>query len=404
MDERNTRECVLADLARNDGLLPMRPCWVTRDFLPPGKRLGLTDTEYVAGERGYVCERWLVSETKASNAIDTPYEGQSYLKTSSAVPILLVDALKVCPDELLGAVYAKQHSGLDRLLKIYDFKAPLFYHMHQMKADADRVGMNSKEEAHYYLDADPGSRPDIFLGVQPAIVREHRQEEVFTRYLERWEGDSILEHAVAFNSVAGEGFHLPAGILHAPGTSLNLELQESSEVMAVLQAEIDGVKISKKLLCQHIPADALQTKKERAVLDQIDWKACSDPHIYENHRLYPRPVRGCLPKGVSEEWVWYNTTKFSGTRVTLQPGAVYVSKGLGVHGLFIWRGRGLVDEFLVEGQKVSLADSRDEFLVAHDKALKGVTLTNIGAEPLVLFKFFGPEINDAVIPWIERRA
>jgi len=39
---------ILEELARNDGLLAMKPCWVARDFLPPGRRLGLTEKEYDA--------------------------------------------------------------------------------------------------------------------------------------------------------------------------------------------------------------------------------------------------------------------------------------------------------------------------------------------------------------------
>lgn len=136
------------------------------------------------------------------------------------------------------------------------------------------------------------------------------------------------------------------------------------------------------------------------MLDQIDWEACADPYFYENHRLYPQSVAEEVPAGVAEDWVWYNSTRFSGTRVTIQPGASYRSKGHGVHGLFVWKGIGLVDAFPVEGQKVSLSTSRDEFLVSHEKALAGATLENTGETPLVVFKFYGPEINDAVVPFI----
>jgi hypothetical protein len=400
VNEALTRDAVLKELENNDGLLAMQPCWVTRDFLPPGKRLGLSEEEYPAGARGSVCERWIVSETKAQNPIDTPHEGQSYIAMSTGATVLLVDALKACRDELLGADYAKRHAGLDRLLKIYVFSQRLFYHIHQMKDDAAKVGMNPKEEAYYFLDADPGDHPETFFGVHPYIVREHRQEELFLPYLEKWQGDDILQHAKAYKNVVGEGFHLPPGILHAPGSALTLELQESSDIMAVLQAEIDGIKISKKMLTNHIPQAEVAAKGDRAVFDQIDWEACADPYFYENHRLSPQPIADAVPAGVAEAWVWYNSTRFSGTRVTIQPGGTYVSKGLGVHGLFVWRGRGLVDGFAVEGQKVSLEESHDEFLVSHAKALKGVTFTNTGLAPMVIFKFFGPDINDAIVPHI----
>ena len=172
--------------------------------------------------------------------------------------------------------------------------------------------------------------------------------------------------------------------------------------MAVLQADIEGTPINKAMLTRHVPADELEAKKEQAVLDQIDWDACADPYFYENHRLRPLPVDEPQPLGVVEEWIWYNSTRFSGTRITLQPGAHTISRGLGVHGLFVWKGVGQIDSFPVEGQKVSLAESRDEFLVAHDKASKGTTIKNTGSQPMVLFKFFGPDINDEIAPYIKR--
>jgi len=404
MTDETTRERVIAELARNDGLLEMQPCWVTRDFLPPGKRLGLSEEEYAAGPRGYVCERWIVSETKAENTIDTPHEGQSTVNMSTGTALLLVDALKACRADLLGADYAKRHAGLDRLLKIYDYRTRLFYHIHQRKEDAAKVGMNPKDEAYYFLEADLGPHPETFFGVHSYIVREHLQEELFLPYLEKWEGDAILQHAFAFTNVPGEGFHLPPGILHAPGTALTLELQESSDIMAVMQAEIDGIRLDKRMLYRHTPKADVAARGERAVLDQVDWAGSADPFFYENHRLHPQPLAAEMPAGVAEEWVWYNSTRFSGTRVTLDPGRTYLSTARGVHGLFVWKGQGLVDAFPVEGQRVSLNEAHDEFLVSHAKALKGVTLSNTGQVPMVVFKFFGPDINDDIVPRIRPHA
>jgi hypothetical protein len=404
MNRSETRDIVLHELATNDGLLPMKPAWVSRDFLPPGKRLGLTEAEYDLGARGAVCERWIVSETKAENPIDTPNEGLSYVKTESGAPLLLTEALAACPGALLGEAYARTHKSLDRLLKIFDYGTRVFYHIHQRKADAAEVGMNSKEEAYYFLDADLGAHPETFFGVHPSIVEDGLQEALFTPYLKAWKGDSILRHSIAYANVPGEGFHLAPGILHAPGTALTLELQESSDIMAVLQADLDGIRIDKRLLTRHIAPGRVAAKGEASVLDLIDWGASGDPYFYENHHLSPQPIAEAVADGVAEEWVWYNSTRFNGTRVTIEPGAAYLSKGRGVHGIFVWKGRGTIDAFPVEGQTVSLTDSSDEFLVTHDKAVKGVAIRNTGAVPLVLFKFYGPDINDDIVPMIKHRS
>ncbi len=55
----------------------------------------------------------------------------------------------------------------------------------------------------------------------------------------------------------------------------------------------------------------------------------------------------------------------------------------------------------MEGQKVSLESSRDELLVTHEKALEGINIVNTGNEDMVIFKFFGPDINIDNVPFIE---
>ena len=389
----------------NDGIFQLFPCWVTRDFLPSGRRLGLKPQEYDAGRKGEICERWLVSETQTDNTIFTEHEGQSYLKLhTGGEKILLYEALDVLGELAFGKDYYRNHKTLNRLLKIYDFKTRLFYHIHQMQKDVSALGKKSKEEAYYYLDSDVGAHPETFFGVIPSIVEDHRQEEIFVPYLKKWQGDEILKYSYAYMNVPGEGFHLPSGILHAPGTALTLELQESSDVMAVLQASIEGIPQNRHLLTKDVnPAKIKELGDERAVLEQIDWKACSDPYFYENHHLAPVAVKGKTPDGVKDEWVWYNSTKFSGMRMIIEPGKSYTYTAQGIHGLFVWKGTGFVEDFAVEGQKVSLTDSNDEFLIGYEKARKGVTIRNTGTENMVLFKFFGPDINNTIVPYILKR-
>ena len=78
-------------LEEGAGVLNLKPAWVARDFLPPGKRLGLKEKEYDVGKRGYICERWLASVTNADNAVGPKDEGLSYLNTGSNGEITLDD-------------------------------------------------------------------------------------------------------------------------------------------------------------------------------------------------------------------------------------------------------------------------------------------------------------------------
>ena len=118
--------------------------------------------------------------------------------------------------------------------------------------------------------------------------------------------------------------------------------------------------MSKSLLLAHVPEDEKEKYGEEAVLREIDWEACADPYFYENHRLYPHLVKETVQEGGYEEWIWYNSSKFSGMRITVRPGGKFISKGLGVHGLFVWRGqRARSTGCKVEGQKVSLTEAHE---------------------------------------------
>ena len=69
MSVETVRSTLDEALAGWDGMLRLEPAWVARDFVPPGRRLGLPADAYEMRERGFVCERWLASTTKADNLI-----------------------------------------------------------------------------------------------------------------------------------------------------------------------------------------------------------------------------------------------------------------------------------------------------------------------------------------------
>lgn len=396
MDEASLRNIIETAIGKMNGILYLRPCWVARDFLPPGKRLGLIEEEYNVGERGFISERWLGSETTADNRIGPEDEGLSYLEIEGE-NILLKDAVSACGSLIMGNQYAKTHKGLGRLAKIYDYDSRIFYHIHQKKEDADKVGKNPKEEAYYFIEnADMGKHPETFFGVHPYLVEQGKQFETLLPYLVEWKNDLILKHARAYLNVAGEGFHLPAGVLHAPGTALTLELQEASDVFAMLQAELNGKIHSKELLFKDVLKEDRKRYGERAILDQIDWKICGDPYFYENRHTEPHLIEETKQDGGFEEWIYYNTTKFSGKKVTVNTKNIFRSKDNGVYNILVWKGSGKIDGHEIEGKYFGT----DETLVTYDKAVNGFDIENTGTENLVLFKFFGPDINTD-IPYIK---
>ena len=384
----NKREMVENALAEGNGMLRLQPAWVARDFLPPGRRLGLKESDYEVGERGWISERWIGSTTQADNRVGPPDEGLSYLAIEGA-RVTLKEAVEVAGPSIMGEAYASTHKGLGRLAKIYDFDARIPYHIHQRQADAALVGHNSKEEAYYFPeDVDVGPHPETFFGVHPSIV-EQKQYDILLPYLVDWNSDLILRHSRAYLLVPGEGFHLPAGGLHGPGTALTIELQEDSDVFAMLQALVAGKIISKELLFKDVSKKDRAMLGERAVLNQVDWDLSGDPYFYENRHTSPQLIAENSQPGGEEYWIYYNTTRFSGKKMIVKPGQKVKSVDNGVYNILVWRGRGLYDGQAIEAGNFAL----DELLVSHAKATTPIWVENTGTQDLIIIKFFGPDIN-----------
>jgi len=386
------RDVVDRAIADGDGVLRLKPAWVARDFLPPGRRLGLPDDAYDLGRRGAICERWLASTTEADNSVGPAGEGLSVLALDGPDGISLRDAVASDPEAIMGTAYAATHEGLGRLAKIFDYGARLPLHLHQRQEHASLVGRRSKDEAYYFpAGVDMGGHPETFLGVQPSVA-EDRNHELLLPYLERWDSDLILQHSVGYLQVAEHGFHVPSGVLHAPGTALTIELQEDSDVFAMLQAMNAGNIISKELLWKDVRAEDREAKGERFILELIDWKANGDPRFYEHHHLAPRPVGRTVPDGVEESWIFYGSPKFSGKRLTVGPGRSFVVTEAGVHSVLVLSGSGTYGGHEVRGGDPDM----DELLVTHDRAVAGVDVRNTGQDELVAIAFFGPEIDHDV--------
>jgi hypothetical protein len=381
-------------LADGDGVLRCDPAWVARDFLPPGHRLGLPEHEYAVGERGAICERWLASTTRADNRVGPPDEGLSHVVGEHGERLTLKDAVSADPAAVLGEEYARTHpAGLGRLAKIFDYGHRLPYHVHPPQEFASLVGCNAKDESYHFLPhADLGAHPETFFGVHPWIA-EQQAHEVLLPYLVDWNSDLILRHARAELQVVGEGFHVPSGVLHAPGTALTLELQEDSDVLAMFQALNAGRIISKELLFKDVRPEDRAAHGERFPLGFVDWVVNGDPWFYENRHLTPIPVGDWTgdPADAKEAWVFYNTDKYAGKRLVLRSGDSHRLCEPGVYSAFAWTGAGtLAGHDLIGGEP-----GRDELVVTHAAATRDHEVVNTGQDDLVVYLFFGPDLHRA---------
>ncbi|MEU8299002.1 hypothetical protein AB0C04_17165 [Micromonospora sp. NPDC048909] len=389
------RELVEELLNEGGGVLRLAPAFVARDLVPPGRRLGLPEDAYDLGERGYLCERWLGSTTRADNRVGPPDEGLSHLVDASGRRRLtLREAIDADPAAVMGEAYAATHpQGLGRLAKLLDYGARIPYHVHPPQRFAELVGRRSKDEAYYFpAGVDTGPRPETFFGVHPWIARE-RSYEVLLPYLVDWDSDLILRHARAELQVPDDGFQVRSGVLHAPGTALTVELQEDSDVFAMFQALNAGRIISKDLLFKDVRPEDRREHAERFPLGFVEWELNGDPFFYEHNHLTPRPVDAGEPAGGREWWIFYNTTKFSGKKLVVPAGASHSTTERGVYSILVWSGTG---RYCGHDVRAGDADS-DELLVSHATATAPHPVENTGDTDLVVFKFFGPGINDTPI-------
>jgi hypothetical protein len=392
------RDLLARLLADGNGVLRCEPAWVARDFLPPGRRLGLPEDAYDVGERGSICERWLASTTEADNRVGPEDEGLSYVRGDGGERLLLRDAVSADPAAVMGAMYAATHpDGLGRLAKLFDYAYRLPYHVHPPQEYAALVGRHAKDESyHFPAGVDLGAHPETFFGVHPWIA-EQGAHETLLPYLEDWDSDLVLRHARAELQVAGEGFHVPSGVLHAPGTALTLELQEDSDVLAMFQALNAGRIISKELLFKDVRPRDREQHGERFPLRFVDWETNGDPWFYENRHLSPQPVAG-VGSGGQETWVFYNTSKYAGKRLVVPPGATHRMQEPGVYSVFAWSGQGSWAGAEVRGGE----PGRDELLITHNAATRDHEVVNTGSVDLVVFTFFGPDLQPEV-PMIAAR-
>ncbi len=361
------------ELDNNNGILRFKPNYVARPLYPAGGRLGL-DKIYVEG-RGWISERWLAS---AVSILGTDYNGLSELAIKDS-KIFFRDALKILPERLLGKSYAKRYGNrFGVLTKILDPGIQIPLHLHAGEEYAKKYwNSNPKEEAYYYLDhSDRGSTPYIHLGFHSDVT-----EDEILELLKRWSDDKILDLSPAYRCNVGEGFHVLAGVVHAPCTLLTLEVQEESDVATILQAKVYNRIISKEQYLLNGP------KSEEEVLKLIDWNTCRDVKFYRKYHTIPENIESS--KEFTEKWIFSprNTRKFSGIELRVAPNTKLKMSRKGAFLLFVWRGRGKINGVEIVGGD----PYRDELFVSYDAAEEHIVI-NEGKEDLIIYEIFGPNV------------
>jgi mannose-6-phosphate isomerase class I len=364
------------------GVLRLRPTYVRR-FYQDGGRLGLAEEAggtYQQASGLWIPERWIASTVAAANLHPITGEGLSFLDLPGD-PVTFRDALEVLGPRLLGErIHATCGPEFRVLSKILDPYEPIVFHIHAKDSDVQRhpeyfPGHRfGKDEAYYFLDRPKGMVHYTHAGLTPGVTREELIRAV------RKGKDHALELSPVINQRFGEGFFVPAGVPHRPGTALTLEIQQPSDVYTLLEDTAGGKKMSPDQIHPGFPD--LDTAYQF-----IDMETAQDPDILERYRLVPSPT-GLGPGEGEEHWIFPPTVspKFSGTRLRVPAGGTFECRHDAPYALLVWKGTARVTPG--DGQPEQVLRAGEEAFVSHATASLPHRFQAMGSEGLELFKFF----------------
>lgn len=386
-------------IEQGDGILRLAPTWVCRAFLTPGRRLKIhPDDLYAMGvDHGGIGERWFSSTTRADNGAQTlPNEGLSYVvygDLKKPDKVLLLDLVSDLGEKILGVDIWNTYHAWPMYSKFYDFKAPLFIHLHHMTQHAALVGADQKPESYYFpyqMNNFPGDFPLTYFGLESTTTKDQVRH-----CLEMWnQGDNRLSYlSKAYRLELGTGWYVPAGILHAPGSLCTYEPQWASDVFAVFESMTsDNKTYDWNLLVKQVP------KEKHHDLDflvsLIDWENNIRNDFKEEFYRPPLPVKDpeeMKAEGYFDKWISYGNPYISAKELTVLPGKTVTIKDAGPYGMIMLQGHGKMGLWDVEtpvliryGQQTN-----DEFFVTYPAAKGGVTIHNPSTcDPLVMLKHF----------------
>lgn len=158
-------------------------------------------------------EAWILSDRDdfPSIVVDGPLKGQT-------IKQLIADH----PKGMMGKL-AAQYSRFPLLLKFLDAREMLSVQVHPSDDFPELLppGERGKTEAWVVLDA--GAESQIFAGLKPGVTADS-----FRQAIKDGTVDTQLE---TFSPTPGDGFFLPAGIVHALGSDVVIfEVQQNSDV------------------------------------------------------------------------------------------------------------------------------------------------------------------------------
>ncbi len=390
---------VTDELDENGGILRLAPCWVPRSFLHPGLRLKLHPNDiYAYGlHRGGIDERWFGSTTEAANEGREHDEGLSYviLNNSKAT---LKDVVEELGSEIIGKEIWDKYKRWPVYSKFFDNMGPIPLHMHQSAENAALVNQEGKPESYYFPPQHNYTWNNFrytFFGFEPGTTREDVMQ-----CLKNWhKGDNgILNLSKAYRLEPGTGWLVGTGLLHAPGSLCTYEPQWGSDVFGMYQSLVEGREVPWSLLVKDMPEEKHQDLE--FIVNQLDWEANVEPRFKENHFLPPVPDHENSGNGFSDKWICYGDFKnfqaFTAKELTLDPGTRCTIIDKGAYSMITVQGYGTMNKLQISSpSQIRFGElTNDEIFCTERAAKEGVVFENTSdKEPLVMLRYFGPEVN-----------
>lgn len=359
-------------IEKNEGVLKLRPTYVRRLYMDGGRLFGRKPgATFIKRDQMWVPERWLASTTDALNPNPIPGEGLSRLSGSQ---LTLKDAIEAVPERLLGASRFNAHGPEFRVLvKLLDGAIPITFHFHASDQMLSKYPRNfkghrfGKGEAYYFLDGPKGQCPYTHVGLQPGTTANDLKKA-----LARGQ-EAALELSPFFLQRYEEGFYLPAGVVHRPGTAYTLEIQQPSDVYTLLDDRMGEVRFTPQGM--HPGFRSLDE-----AMKCIDYKTSTQKDIVERFRIVPKSVSRKQPRGVREDWIFppKMCPQFSGKRLRVK--SSYTTTEKDCYAALIWKGAGTFGPHKIK--------AGDEFFVSAEAAKSGLRMTCDKGEYLEIFKLF----------------
>ncbi|MFQ5855282.1 MAG: hypothetical protein ACE5LU_06530 [Anaerolineae bacterium] len=124
-----------------------------------------------------------------------------------------------------------------------------------------------------------------------------------------------------------------------------------------------------------------------------------NPTFKKDHFLEPVPIGDTADEGYQDKWVIYGKVDgqdlFSAKELTVQPGVKTLVNDNGASGLIVVQGRGKIGPYDAEAASYVRYNELtwDEYFVTEEAARNGFMVENIGHEPLVVLRYFGPGVS-----------